>query len=96
MSSKVHDLKTWPEYFAAIWDGRKTFEVRRNDRNFRAGDVIALHEWEPKKGRFTGRQARGRITYVLAGGDFGVDAEHCVLAVSIHRREQREPAGGRW
>ena len=27
--SKVHDLKTWPEFFAALLDGSKTFEVRK-------------------------------------------------------------------
>lgn len=71
-----HDLKCWPEYFEAIHDGRKTFEVRKNDRGYQAGDILDLHEWDPKAhsllqtqpglGRFTGRTARFRVGYVLS------------------------------
>ena len=35
----VHNLKAWPEFFDAVADGRKTFEVRRNDRGYREGDI---------------------------------------------------------
>lgn len=33
--SKEHDLKTWRPPFRALWDGTKTFELRKNDRNYR-------------------------------------------------------------
>lgn len=42
-----HHLKCWPEYFAAIKDGTKTFEVRQADRDYCVGDVLILHEFEP-------------------------------------------------
>ena len=37
MPEKTHDLKTWPEYFAEIANGNKTFELRKNDRDFESG-----------------------------------------------------------
>ncbi len=47
MSDTVHALKCWPEPFAAVRDGRKRFEFRKDDRGFAVGDVLELKEWEP-------------------------------------------------
>lgn len=47
MAAMTHDLKIWPEYFEAICDGRKTWEVRTNDRDFREGDTLHLREYQP-------------------------------------------------
>jgi hypothetical protein len=45
---KVHDLKCWPREFRHVQDGRKTFEVRKNDRDFREGDLVILREYVPE------------------------------------------------
>ena len=29
--SKTHELKIYPKYFEAILDGKKTFEIRKDD-----------------------------------------------------------------
>ena len=42
-----HDLKTLPVYFDAVLRGDKTFEVRKNDRDFQTGDTLVLKEWDP-------------------------------------------------
>jgi ubiquitin len=45
--SATHRLKTWPEYYVAIQEGRKPFELRFNDRNFQVGDKLILEEFVP-------------------------------------------------
>ena len=37
-----HVLKVAPEYWPALVDGSKTFEVRSNDRAYQRGDVLVL------------------------------------------------------
>jgi hypothetical protein len=64
---KLHDLKSWPEYFVAVADGRKTFEVRKSDRGFMVGDHLRLREWDPRTEQYTGREIERRITYIFSG-----------------------------
>lgn len=61
----IHRLKTWPCYFVEVISGRKNFEVRKNDRGFKTGDLLDLIEWDPDTGDFTGRQCRREVTYIL-------------------------------
>ena len=70
----THQLKTWPDYFEAIARNEKTFEVRKNDRDFKVGDRLLLQEWCPRADGFTGRVAYREVDYILHGGAFGIDS----------------------
>jgi hypothetical protein len=62
--SKSHNLKTLPRYYEPAALGLKTFEVRKNDRNFKVGDSVTLKEWTGAV--FTGRNLGVfEITYIL-------------------------------
>jgi hypothetical protein len=76
-----HKLKTWPMYYADVESGVKTFEVRRNDREFEQGDVLVLQEWDPVAGGYTGRECRKQVRYVLFGGAFGVQDGFVVMSL---------------
>ncbi len=84
-----HELKCWPQYFADIRSGRKSFEVRRDDRPFSAGDVLVLREWDPKSTQYTGRQVHRKVTYVLRDPVFLGSEDLVVMAI-------RPAILGRW
>lgn len=80
---RVHDLKTWPTYFQATLDGRKLFEARKNDRDYEVGDWLLLREWRPDPDSgYTGRSVQRRVTYILRGPAFGVEAGHVIMGLS--------------
>lgn len=45
----THKLKIWPRMFDAVRRGDKTFEIRKNDRDYQTGDILELEEWDPAK-----------------------------------------------
>lgn len=61
---KKVEKKVWPEYFRAIFDGKKTFELRINDFEIEEGDVLILREWNPKTKDYTGRKLEKTVGYV--------------------------------
>jgi len=58
------EKKTWPEWFQAILDGRKTFDMRLADFSCQPGDILVLREWDPQTKDYTGRVLEKEITYV--------------------------------
>ena len=82
--SQQHVLKTIDRYFDAVLDGEKTFEVRKNDRAFQKGDELVLERWEPTQFGELRRSVpfqslTTKITYLLQGGQFGIEPQYCVL-----------------
>ncbi|CAM5579077.1 Domain of Uncharacterised Function with PDB structure [Niallia circulans] len=61
---KRHELKIEPQYYSAVLAGVKTFEIRRNDRDFKIGDEILLTEFVPEENRYTNRELLKQITYI--------------------------------
>lgn len=84
---KAHALKTWPMFWDDVRRGRKTFEVRRNDRDFKVGDVLDLVRWCPIN-RGIDPDSDGvaiidrRVTYILQGGQFGIEPGFVVLGLA--------------
>lgn len=72
-----------PEYFQAVIDGRKTFELRRDDRGFSIGDTLALTEWNGSD--YTGREYRCKIDYILK--DYtGLNPGYAILGIVPDRQ----------
>lgn len=90
MGETVHELKTWARYWDAVESGAKTFEVRKNDRAFQTGDLLELvkcanappYYYVNPPGELYGKTIlRKRITYLLQGGQFGIEPGFCVLGL---------------
>ncbi len=80
-TGREHELKTWPGPYEAMEDGRKPFEYRKNDRDYREGDVLRCRKWSPVSGDYTGDELRRLVTYVLGERTFGVPAGYAVLGL---------------
>lgn len=78
--SKIHDLKIRPEYFKPVLSGKKKFEIRKNDRNFKVGDFLTLREYAENE--YTGRREIYKITYILSDPEF---LKPGFVALSIER-----------
>ncbi len=85
--SKEHTLKCWLTYFEAIERGEKNFEVRRDDRGFQKGDILILLCYNEDAGMYMKRrdgkiaEVRRRITYILTGGQFGIQPGYVVMGL---------------
>lgn len=79
---KTHDLKTWPVVFDALLTRAKSFDVRRDDRDFSVGDTLRMREWDNVAERYTGRTMRALITYLLPGGRFGIEAGYVCMSIT--------------
>jgi hypothetical protein len=77
-----HILKAHPQFFDAVMDLSKTFEIRKNDRNFKAGDTAVLQHYDPETGSYNGKELYISIPYVMLGGKFGLDADYCIFSIS--------------
>lgn len=74
-----HTLKILPEYFEAVVSGKKTFEIRKNDRDYARGDLFMLQEWNPETG-YTGRTFIQSIGYILKDcPEYGLINGYCVF-----------------
>ncbi len=75
-----HELKCWPEYFDVIVVGSKTFELRKNDRNFHEGDILWLREWSPDTKSYSGREEEMRVGFIIQGL-FGLADDVCCMSL---------------
>lgn len=74
----IHELKTLPKYFEAVISGEKMFEVRKDDRPFKKGDLLALNEYYNKM--YTGRSCIVYIDYLLRDTEY-VKKNYVILGI---------------
>lgn len=76
--TKTHELKILPQYFVPVKEGKKTFEIRKNDRDFKVGDNLVLKEIDKNSGEYTGKEVSRRITYIT---DYAQKENYIVMAI---------------
>lgn len=75
----IEELKILPIYFEEVVNGNKTFELRKNDRDYKVGLKLVLREFE--NNTFTGRIITKTVTYILKGGQYGLDKDYVILGI---------------
>lgn len=74
----THDLKILPQFFEAVVNGDKTFEVRKDDRPYKVGDKLVLKETGGHG--FTGREIEATVTYILRDVNY-CKPGFCILSI---------------
>lgn len=89
----THFLKVVPEYFEALAEGKKGFEIRKDDRDYKEGDNLVLEEYNPEKREYTGRCLTRKIIYVLRNAEpYGLREGFCILQIEkLHKNHKRIP-----
>ncbi len=89
MKIRTHVLKTDPEVFDAVKSGKKKFEIRLNDRDFKLNDVLVL-----KKTRHTGAEMKAGaelayldehvslVTHILHGPVYGLQEGWVIMSIT--------------
>jgi len=79
----LHELKIKKEYFEEVKEEIKTFELRKDDRNYKTNDLLILDEID-EEGRYTGRRVERFISYILRDcEEYGLKPGYCILALSV-------------
>lgn len=84
---KTHRLKTLAPYWDRVYSGEKTFEIRKNDRDFQVGDVLELERIETEKVPINSFVPNAilkvDVRYILCGGQYGLEIGYCIMAIEL-------------
>lgn len=77
-----HEVKLLDKYFDDVASGVKTFEIRKNDRNYEVGDTLVLREILGNEMNviYTGRKITCEVVYVT---DFMQIINYVVLGIEV-------------
>lgn len=89
---KLHELKIKHEYLEDVYLGKKTFELRKNDRDYQVGDLIHFVDEgyiKPISEDLycvecccVDEDALYKITYILKDvPQYGLDVDYCILGI---------------
>lgn len=90
---KIHKLKLNAKYYEDSERGIKTFEIRKNDRDYNIGDVLELREYIEDirgLGYYTGNVHWKIITYILDDDLYLAPGYVCLGLSPIAEPEQEE------
>ncbi|MFA6664898.1 MAG: DUF3850 domain-containing protein, partial [Lachnospiraceae bacterium] len=77
---KTHDIKLAATWYNDVRSGKKKFELRKNDRDYKVGDKLIMHE--VCDGMETGRLIKAKIVYMLEEYK-GLEESYCILGTEL-------------
>jgi hypothetical protein len=85
-----HTCKIWPKYYDMLASGKKNFELRKHNRDYKIGDQLLFMEWNPKTEEYTGRSLKRKIIYILRSSDHdGLEGGYSILGMANTPRVAR-------
>lgn len=80
----THDLKLHKRWFYDVANGIKTFEIRKDDRDYKVGDSLILREWDENIG-YSSFAVLADVTYIIRREDFsaGINEGYCVMGIKV-------------
>lgn len=82
---RVHEIKIGNSFFEDVCTGKKNFELRKNDRDYKEGDILEMSEY--KYGQETGKWVKAIVTYLLE--DYtGLEEGYCVMGIQVVERSK--------
>lgn len=80
MPKTVHQIRLAKMYFDDVASGKKSFELRKNDRDYKVGHILELLEFD--NGKYVGRTIKAEIVYMLE--DYtGLTDGYCILGIKV-------------
>lgn len=83
----VHQVKAYPEHFAELLDGRRSYYAGKNEQ-FRLHDVLHVQEYQPPsagalKPHYTGRVIRAAVISICDDPRLGLIDGYVILGLSV-------------
>lgn len=92
----THEIKLTIGFCDLVYKGVKTFEVRRNDRGYKIGDLVKFNPvdvlFQPVEHPIKDKVYR--ITYILQG--WGIQEGFCVFAIEENKPSEEETEDAFW
>jgi len=76
-----HEIKILEQFAEEHLNGKKSWELRRNDRNYKVGDTITFIIVN-RHNKPTGKHYKRKITYLFEGGMYGLEKGFCIFSVT--------------
>lgn len=87
IDKKAHQIRIGTTFFQDVCSGKKAFELRKNDRGYKEGDILEMMEFT--NGKYTGRAVKAQVTYLLE--DFaGLKEEYCIMSIKVISSKKTE------
>ncbi|MCO6547638.1 MAG: DUF3850 domain-containing protein [Gilliamella sp.] len=80
----THELKIKSEYFIDVVKGIKKAEIRYNDRNYKVGDILKVHEID-EHGNRTGNQCTVIVSHILDDAEY-LREGYVMLSIGVMSR----------
>jgi hypothetical protein len=78
----IHELKLSSEFFVPVLNETKRFEIRKDDRGYKVGDVLRLMEYDRFVCQYTGREVHVNVRYILDKA-IGLDVGYVIMSIEV-------------